>query len=386
MAGRAKAQEFPLVTTSDALAEACAAARASGVAALDTEFVWNRTLVPRLGIVQLGDAGGATWIVDAIALRLSPGENPLAELLADEGTVKILHDPHQDLCLLHTYCGGFPRNVFDTRESAGFAGYDASWSLQKAILMTLGIDLPKSETLTDWCKRPLTPDQVDYARDDVRYLSAVRDKLLAGARERGMEDALLEEMRKYDDPEFYAERPPEKAWLHVSGVGRLHGGGRARAMLRALATLRENEAVRRNLPRNWILNDERLIDLAERPPRDIAALRTRGFLSRPQTASLAEQILRCVRTVEAMDPADYPEDPATHGRLDAEEKECVADVLAFLKATAERLRVDPKILGSRAVATDFVVNPGNASNPLASGWRHRMLSPEIERFRPLRLL
>ena len=233
--------------------------RAEGLASLDTEFVWTRTYFPRLGIVQLAAADGTAWVADAAAAGPA-----LAELLADPDTLKILHDARQDLALLAAVTGAAPRRVFDTRLAAGFAGCATTVSLKQLLRDLLEVDLPKTETRTDWCRRPLSEAQLEYALDDVRHLGRLRQTLLARVAERGATGWLEDELRIYDDPRLYAPQEPEDAWRRVRGGSRLAAGDQP--LLRALAALRESRAAEWDMPRNWVVDDESLIMIATRKP------------------------------------------------------------------------------------------------------------------------
>jgi ribonuclease D len=343
--------------------------RAGGVAALDTEFVWDRTFYPTLGLVQLAAADGDAWLWDA----LSPASpSPLAALLEDDGTVKILHDAKQDLTLHARYCGATPRNVFDTRIAAGFAGLSSTTSLQQLLRDMLGVELAKTETRTDWTRRPLSPAQLEYALDDVRHMAQLRDALQAAVRERGAEAWLAEELRAFDDPAGYGDRPPDEAWLRVKGSGRLPPVGRA--ILRELAALRETTAVGRNLPRNWIIPDESLVALAADPPRDYVALRDRRLLHPGQLDLLAKDILESIRRVQSLPTDAYP--PSPHLRVDDADKQHADEALRFLKSRAAELRIDAALFGSRAQVTAFVAGARDG-NPLARGWRWETAGREL---------
>ena len=188
--------------------------------ALDTEFVWQRTYYANLGLVQ------AAMSADFDAARLPsappgalafPAKTPehravrlldplrcdpaaVAAVLRDAQVVKILHDAGQDLQHLGRWCGASPVNVFDTRIASGFCGMASTVSLRQLLKDVAGVELEKTETRTDWMRRPLSPEQLEYAADDVAYLGGVMDWLLAKAKEFGTCDWMLEEMRALTIP------------------------------------------------------------------------------------------------------------------------------------------------------------------------------------------
>ena len=349
-----------IIESDAALVPVVARLRADGLAVLDTEFVWTRTYFPRLGIVQLAAADGTAWVADAAAAGPA-----LAGLLADPDTLKILHDARQDLTLLAAVTGAAPRRVFDTRLAAGFAGLGTTLSLKQLLHDLLDVDLPKTETRTDWCRRPLTAAQLDYALDDVRHLGRLRQTLLARVAERGATGWLEEELRLYDDSRLYAPTDPDTAWQRVKGGSRL--AARDQPLLRALAALRERRAMAWDLPRNWVVDDESLIEIAARRPASPEAVRPRHRLHREQIETLCREICEAVRT-SARHPSPGADGPSGR-RPDGGLKTRVDAALAFLRQRGAELRIDPALLGSRAEVAALVAQGAGPAHPLGRGWR-----------------
>lgn len=354
-----------LLDDSAALAAAGAKAKAAGLLALDTEFVWTRTYWPRMGIVQLG-AQGECWALDCLAPLDAA---PLRALLGDGQVTKILHDARQDLTHLRHWCGAAPVNVFDTRLAAAFAGFPAGIGLQKLLSQTLGVELPKTETRTDWTARPLSAAQVRYALDDVRHLPALRDDLWRRAGELGTREWLAEDLRQYDDPALYADAAPETAWLRVKCPrGRLNRQGLA--VLRAVAAAREEMARQWDVPRSWAGEDGSLVGMALTGRAGQVRHRLRGG----KADMMRERYARAVAAALALPPERWPEDPFPQHPPKAL---AAADAaLAWLAARAAELRLDPTVIASRATVTAFVAGPAPA-NPLATGWRHRVIGREM---------
>ena len=155
-----------MIRTTDALADVVRLARKAGAVGVDTEFVWDRTYYPTLGLIQIGYPDGHCELIDALEIQ---DWSPLAVLMSDPNTVKILHDAQQDLNILHRVCNGYPKNIFDTQRSCGFIGMSSTISLSELLKSTLRIHLAKTETRSDWLARPLSDEQLKYAQDDVRY-------------------------------------------------------------------------------------------------------------------------------------------------------------------------------------------------------------------------
>jgi ribonuclease D len=363
--------ELPLIIRSTPeLEEACARARAAGTVALDTEFVWMRTYRPRLGLVQIGTPSEC-WGLDCLQ-----GLNPaaLGELIADGSVVKILHDAHQDLEILWHYTGAKPQNVFDTRCAAGFAGFASTIGLQKLLQDAIGVGLAKTETCTDWTQRPLTDAQVRYALDDVRYLAELRKELVSRAEGLGTRDWQAEEQGKYDNPDWYADPDPQNAWLRIK-TGRTRFEPRDFAVLRAVAAVREAAAQEWNLPRNWLGDDQSLVDMALKGRAGFFRHRLHGG----QRDAISMRYDAAIKEARELPPEEYPSDPRQHYLREVTEAADAA--LEWLRTRAEEIHVDAPLIASRGTVTAFIDNPDDESNPLASGWRYDAVGREmLERF------
>ena len=356
----------PIIRTTPELDEACARARAAGVVALDTEFVWQRTYRPRLGLVQIGTPD-ACWGLDCLQ-GLKP--ESLGDLIADPSVTKILHDAHQDLELLWHYTGAKPQNVFDTQRAAGFAGLSGKIGLQKLLEEVLNVGLAKTETCTDWTQRPLTDAQVRYALDDVRYLPELRLALLARAEELGTRAWLEEDMEIYDDPDWYADADPDEVWRRVKTF-KLHFEPRHYAVLRAVAAVRETYAQEWNLPRNWLGDDQSLAEMAFKGRAGFFKHRLRGG----QRDTIAARYAAAIKEALVLPPEEWPSDPRPH--YIQEVLDAADDALEWLRAKAEEIHVDATLIASRATVTAFIDNPDDTDNMLATGWRYEEIGREM---------
>ena len=363
---------LPMIDTArdlDALVDRCLAAEA---VALDTEFVWERTFVPALGVVQVGLGPDDVHVVDAANID---SLEPLGRLLADAGTQKILHDAGQDLQILARATGARPRNVFDSQRAAGLVGLSATSSLQDLVQWATGVRLEKGETRTDWLRRPLSDNQVEYALDDVRYLPAVREKLLAEAAARGRLDWVAAEMARYEAPDLFEPADDMDAVdrLKVAGIGRL--SGRDRAVLRHLAAWREREARDLDRTRRMVLPDEGLLDLAARAPRTDDDL-ARTPLTDKQRARFGPGILAAVADgLEA-----EPEAVERRGRPGPEDERDAARLLlaqAFLAGRCAVAGVDPALVATKAALKEIVDAGPEAVATRLTGWRAGFVGDDL---------
>ncbi|HLT48351.1 MAG TPA: HRDC domain-containing protein [Rubricoccaceae bacterium] len=355
-----------MITTQQELAALVARARAAEAVALDTEFVWERTYYPRLGVVQLALAEDDVHLLDAAALDLTP----LGALLADAAVVKVLHDAGQDLTILRRATGASPKNVFDTQRAAGFVGLSATLSLQDLFVETLGVSLPKGATRSNWLKRPLSAEQTAYAEDDVRYMLPARRVLLERAEALGRRAWVEEEMRRYDAPARYEEAEPEDLADRVKGRGIGGFSPLQRAVLRELVVWREREARRRDLPRRRVLDDEVLVETARLLPERIEALSIRGTPEKVLRRH-AEDLLGAVRRGRALPPEARPQRPER-----PEDEDRLLAVTALLQAAlaghCTREAVDPGLVATKAdlrALAESGPDADPAAHEVLRGWR-----------------
>lgn len=357
----------PMVTTHNALSRVIDECREGGAVGIDTEFVWERTYYPKLGVIQLATSQGGTYLIDAVALT---DLSPLGDLMADTSVVKVLHDAVQDLVIVRRVSGKAPVNMFDTRVAAGFCGYRASLSLQELVKVFTGVVLSKSETRTDWIKRPLSDRQIEYAIDDVRYLLQLRERLMEKARDAGREGWLREELQALDDASIYEERNVDEQYLRVKGIGRVPA--RDVGALQAVTAWREEEARTSDLPRRHVMPDEVLVRLARMRPRKHASFRqVRGLppkILKDRGDALIEVLIEGDRTQITRDPRPSP--PSLQQEVQTEFG------LAFVRGKALNVGIDPALVGSRNDVREVVEENGKAS-ALASGWRKAFVGEEL---------
>jgi ribonuclease D len=250
-------------------------ARADGRIALDTEFVSEGRYRPLLCLVQVAvQPRGAGGKADVAVLDPIEGfdHGPLAEVVADPEVDVIVHAGAQDVAILRRAWGIAPSNLFDTQIAAGFAGFSAQAGYGNLLSRVTGVRLNKSAGFTRWDRRPLTPEQVDYARSDVEDLLMLADTLEERLTAAGRLGWAREECRRLES--ISDERDPDEAWRRLPRVAQLRP--RARAVARALAAWRERTAAEENRPLGSILNDVALVEVARRQPKstgDLQAIR-----------------------------------------------------------------------------------------------------------------
>lgn len=365
----------PMITTTDELDLLVEQCLAADCVAVDTEFVWERTYYPGLGLIQVAIEDDVS-LIDTVAV---PDLSAFGQVLSAPNVTKIIHDALQDLTILVRACGGQPVAIFDSRLAAGFSGMASTISLSGVVDNVLGIELDKGATRTDWLKRPLSERQLIYAADDVKYLCEIRRVLRERADERGLLEWQDAELRRYDDPLIYRDRPIEEQFERVKGAGGL--SARERAVLRELTAWREQTARRRDRPRGHIIPDKALVDLARRQPRLPGELRGTDSLSPRAAQRYSQEIISATARGQEVPDSDCPQPPPRSRRRD-ELKEQSDALLQKIRQYAEAKDLDPALLGSRADITRFVGELMRGDTPTAEdhalmrGWRHEFIGRE----------
>ncbi len=357
-----------IVDSANALKEIYPTLKSSYELALDTEFIWERTYYPILGIIQVGLPNGDSTIIDVNSID---DLSPLADIISNPDIQKVLHDSTQDLTIIHNACGVFPKNVFDTQKASGYTGMGASVSLANLLLKTVRINLPKTETRTNWLKRPLSPKQIDYALDDVRYLCKSKDILLKKIKNDDIHIWLKEEMKTLDNSELYKEKESSLSYLRIKGRKRLKHN--EMALLQALAQWREDKARRENLPREHVIADKQLIALAKiNTPSKKALMGNKKIVDHKLTSNLDE-------IIEIM-TSDYLSDTNVKrekipGRRTGEKISALTDlVISVVKSKSLEYNIDPSLVYSRSLIESMVKDP---ENHIPTGWRAEFIGNDI---------
>ena len=334
------------------------------VCAIDTEFVWRKTYAPRIGLIQIAAPGNHTFAIDPLAVT---DPTPLAELLANQNCLKVFHACSQDLEVLHQYCGQLPDPLLDT-QIAG-AMLDMGYQIGYADLVNrcLDISISKSQQFTDWCRRPLTPAQLEYAAKEVSLLLRCYDHLLNRLQQQdrltwAMEDAatLLSNFRQQvNDP------PP--AWKRIRGTGRLNS--QQLGILNCLAEWRSAHAESIDKPPRWIIDDKTLLSLARLQPDNCNELLQLTGIDAQACERWSKKLLQCIASGR-----DNPVKPTTNRRRGSihAEKQLVRTALDRINEVSRKLGVATEVLATKEAITNFVRQPAKASH-LTSGWRSTVI-------------
>lgn len=302
------------IDSAAALDELCQRWRQQKAIALDTEFMRSRTFYPQPALVQVGD-GEHCYLIDNLAIGRdsATGLEPLRQLLLDTGVTKIMHSCSEDLETLERLLDAIPEPTFDTQIAAAMTGMGAGLGYAATVKQMLNIDLPKSETRSDWLQRPLSEAQKNYAALDVAWLPAMYGMLVKKLREQERLEWLQEDCAALVNAARNPQ-PPEMYYRKVKGAWRLRGTNLA--ALQDLCTWREREARRRDMPRNHLLKEHLCLDLARDLPRHKATLARPGLEGRT-LREYGETLLQIIQHAAARDDTPPPL-PQPLGRREGE--------------------------------------------------------------------
>ena len=327
------------ITTTQALATFCDECASQPYVTVDTEFLRERTYYSQLCLIQLaypgiGDENAV--IVDPLADGIDLA--PLYGLFKNKDVVKVFHAARQDLEIFCVEGGVIPEPFFDTQIAAMVCGFGEQVGYEKLVRQIVNESVDKSSRFTDWSRRPLSDKQKTYALADVTHLRDIYEYLDKQLIKTDRTSWVAEEEAVLTDPATY-HVVPRNAWKRIKTRTT---SGRFLAIVRELAEFRETMAQTRNIPRNRVLKDDALIELASTKPKSFEDLnRSRLLLREARKGEIADGILAAVKRGEACPTDDLPK--AAPVRVKKNGTESLGDLLrVLLKAKAEKYHVAQK--------------------------------------------
>jgi ribonuclease D len=359
------------ITTTAALTALCEKLATEDFVTIDTEFMRERTYYPELCLVQLAGAADVA-VVDAQAKGIDLA--PLGALLANPAVTKVFHACRQDVEIFLLMFGAVPVPVFDSQVAAMVAGFGDQVGYDALVQNLTGGHIDKAHRFSDWSARPLSPAQIDYAAADVTHLRTVYEKLIARLTVDGRMDWVQREMAVLAEPSTYRV-DPERAWerLKIRTSNR-----RQLAIVQAVAAWREREAQRINIPRQRLIKDEQIPELAALAPVDAEGLtRIRGISPGFANGKSGVSLAAVIAATKAL-----PDDalPKTERPRDAPRASpaLVALLKVLLNAVAEQNNVAARLVAS-AEEIEALVLDESAAHPVLEGWRGEMFGNDALR-------
>jgi ribonuclease D len=363
-----------LITDTQTLADFCRRIESAEYLTIDTEFMREKTYWPILCLVQVGGPEEAAAIdAQADGMDLSP----LFDLLADTRIRKVFHAARQDLEIMFHLMHSMPQSVFDTQVAAMVCGFGDSVGYETLVSKLARKSIDKSSRFTDWSLRPLSARQIEYALSDVTHLRVIYEKLKEKLAENGREPWLEEEMAVLTAPATY-EPDPRTTFRRIKSR---NTNRRYLAVLREVAAWRETEAQKRNLPRNHMLRDEALSEIAHHRPATVNDLaRTRGLGRRLAEGPAGQTLLAAVQAGMAV-----PEDECPKPRIKQDLPRGIGPVVELLKVLL-KLKCEETDVAQKLIASsndlDAIAAFGEEADVRAlSGWRRKVFGEDALRLR-----
>lgn len=359
------AMQSKMITTTEDLVAFCERIKGEAFLTIDTEFIRERTYFPQLCLLQVaGDNDVAA--IDPLAEGIDL--TPFLELMKNPHQLKVFHAGGQDLEIFHRLMGTLPQPLYDTQIAAMVCGFGEQIGYETLVRELCGGKLDKGSRFTDWAKRPLTDRQIKYALEDVIYLRDIYRLLSQRIHDEGRDGWIAEEMAEAADPANYAVNVNE-VWKKLKVKSRQP---EYLNTLRAVAAWREKRAMQRDLPRQRVMRDEVLVQLAALAPdsvEDMVELRgIGGLMSRESQEDLVEQIL----AAKCAPKETFPEAPVREPNLTARNASLV-DVLRLLLAqAAEESHVAQRLICGRDELNALVLGTLPADHHLLHGWRYEI--------------
>ncbi len=341
--------------------------------AVDTEFMRTDTFYPILGLIQIYD-GHDCWLIDPLAIE---DLQPLVAVFTELRIIKVFHSCSEDLEVLQHKLGCIPVPVFDTQIAAALAGYGFSKGYAALVSDMLDIHVPKGETRSDWLQRPLREAQLGYAASDVYHLLPVYEQLMADLDRLDRVDWMAEEMATLaeranlqDDGSDYYRK--------IKGAWRL--SPKELLVLQSLCQWREVEARQCNRPRNRVLDEKTLLDIATKQPSSKAELSNIEGMHPGLIRRYGDILLHLLQTTQDSTASDYLE--PLDSPLPKESRNLGKLLKEVVSRRAEELQLPVEMLARKRDIEELVrsVCDGGApilSASLAAGWRHEVVGTTL---------
>ena len=355
------------ITKSSELRVFCERAANEKYITIDTEFLRERTYFSKLCLVQLafpGDENQNAVIIDTLASNLDL--SPLYELFKNQNIVKVFHAARQDLEIFYLDSGIFPYPLFDTQIAAMVCGFGDQVAYETLVRQLAKQTLDKSSRFTDWSRRPLTDAQKKYALADVTHLRVIYEILSEKLEKTGRLKWVEEELKNLASPEIY-DVNPKNSWRRLKTKS---NSRRFLGLVASLAEFRENFAQTKNIPRNRVIKDDALLELASNKPKNLDELsKSRLLLREARKGEVASGLLAAIEKGLNIPDLELPEkkEKLDKGIVNS----ALSDLLrVLLKSCSESTGVASKLIAS---AGDLdALAAGDRSIAALSGWRYEV--------------
>ncbi len=352
-----------IISDSYSLQELCKKIEDSEYLAIDTEFLRDKTYYPKLCLIQIAN--------DTIEAIIDPiGEinlDPFWNIIKNNNMIKVFHAGRQDIEIFNNEGGFLPKPIFDTQVAAMFCGYGESISYGNLVYDITKIKLDKTSQFTDWSKRPLSEKQLTYALNDAIYLKDVYKAIIRKLEHLGRIEWINEEMDNLLNPKNY-EYNAKDAWLKIKSKPK---SNESLKVLANIAEWREIKAQNKNIPKNRVIRDDVIIDIANHRPKNQLELKNlRSLSNKPLSTEIIDEIVSVINTLG--------DDKNTKRFLVDKKKELTKDqeniyevLKLILKIQSKKFNIVQRLIASPEDLENIAKSKKSDINKL-DGWRHEI--------------
>ena len=345
------------------LQQLCKKIEDSEYLAIDTEFLRDKTYYPKLCLIQIAN--------DTIEAIIDPiGEinlDPFWNIIKDNNMMKVFHAGRQDIEIFNNEGGFLPKPIFDTQVAAMFCGYGESISYGNLVYDITRIKLDKTSQFTDWSKRPLSEKQLTYALNDAIYLKDIYKSIIRKLEHLGRIEWINEEMDNLLNPKNY-EYNTKDAWLKIKSKPK---SNESLKVLANIAEWREIKAQNKNIPKNRVIRDDVIIDIANHRPKNQLELKNlRSLSNKPLSTELIDEIVSVINTLT--------DDKNTKRFLVEKKKELTKDqeniyevLKLILKIQSKKFNIVQRLIATPEDLENIAKSKKSDINNL-DGWRHEI--------------
>ncbi len=359
--------DYEYIDSDHQLARFCASIIVAPYCVIDTEFIRESTYYPELALIQIA-SGNQLGCIDPLAITEFA---PLIELLLKKDLLKVFHSSSQDLEILFQKFGEVPSPVFDTQLAAAVLGYSNQISYADLVQQITGVALEKKHTRANWMHRPLSLDELGYAMDDVRYLSAVYQELNQELVSCKRSSWIEKDLRAMSEAETYRV-DKARLWKRLKGVQKLNG--EKLQIVSDLCQWREELAQRHNRPRRWIVKDDVLIEIARRKPPDLESLARIQHMSDKTVSRHGDKLLEIIWQAEQRNSEQWPR----HDKMKKLNKQQLAlgdCLMAMCRVIADKNQIAPATLATRKDIDTLITD--QKSSRLTQDWRFTLVGEQL---------
>ncbi|MDT0604564.1 ribonuclease D [Thalassotalea castellviae] len=330
----------------ESLVSLCHQLSQANVLTIDTEFVRTRTLYPRLGLLQVCD-GKVVALIDPIAIN---DLSPFWALMTDANIEKVLHACSEDLEVFLTQANCRPNNLIDSQIMMSFLGHGLSIGYAAMVKHYLDIELDKSDSRTDWTKRPLTASQIEYAGADVEYLYQVYPLLKKELMQTPWLEAAQQETQLMIERKF-TPIDDSQLYLNVKMSWRLNA--KQLNTLKFLSQWRYQQAKKRDLPISFVAKDHTIIGVAQTLPKNVGVMANIEGVDVLDVRHKGKAMLAVLKQAEQVDETHYPEKIK---RLDEYPgyKQTFKKIKSFIASIAKQHQQQVEVFASKKQINQFL--------------------------------